>query len=135
MNGRNFIDAPIAEESLWGELATNPDGDSPDLESIRVVCGGCRRVFRSFVHPHTPVMAKYECRDCGYTTEIQTRDKAMDRLEEHIEEGEYEEKLAKRASVNLLGLSGIPKRTRPLKLTKGVSVKVGGKIMPATLID
>ncbi len=51
--------------------------------------------------PWTPVFAKYKCRFCDYTSTIKTREEAFDQIEAHVAEGEYEQGLKTKKSVNV----------------------------------
>jgi len=77
----------------------NPDGDSPGDELLKGGslfkghCFDCRKPYTAYVPPHQKVMSKFKCRSCGYIHEVQVRKKCMDQIEEHLDEGAWEQKV------------------------------------------
>lgn len=63
-------------------------------------CGGCGRPHKTVAPPTSPVHAKFLCRFCNYTSTVKTRDEAFDQIEEHVEEGAFDEKIKKQHSVD-----------------------------------
>ena len=106
----------------------NENGDRivKDEQVIQFRCSSCGIGCRSVVFPWSPQVAKFECRHCGETIEIKTRDSAYDDVDGHIEEGEHQAKLATRRSFVI----GSPEQdSRRLKTTAAVVTKQHGRAL------
>lgn len=86
------------------------DIDADGVKTLHYRCPDCRYANTCAALPHSPVVAKHKCRQCGRVNEVQTRETFEEFLGEHVAEGKDRNRVAKRTSVNIHRAGGIVDR-------------------------